>query len=102
MLRMSEFAKDCISTVIPGLRYRNALAAHRKLMAQPDEIGMRETQSAYLVVRDAEAVDASAKAAGATMGMDIADISYGGRAFTCRDPEHLWSIGTNDPWATHG
>lgn len=32
--------------------------------------------------------------------MDIADMSYGGRAFSCRDPEgHLWSIGTYDPWA---
>ncbi|HEY6251202.1 MAG TPA: glyoxalase, partial [Candidatus Angelobacter sp.] len=25
---------------------------------------------------------------------------YGGRAFTCRDPEgHLWNVGSYDPWA---
>jgi uncharacterized glyoxalase superfamily protein PhnB len=24
---------------------------------------------------------------------------YGGKAFTCRDPEgHIWSIGEYDPW----
>jgi len=144
---MSKFAKNCRATVIPGMRYRDALAAiewlvkafgfeknavymgegnvvmhaqltfgngmvmlgsvengsaYSKLMAQPDEIGMKETQSACLVVSDADAVYATAKAAGAVMVMDIADMEYGGRAFTCRDPEgHLWSIGTYDPWETH-
>ena len=143
---MSNFAKDCRSTVIPGMRYRNALAAidwlvrafgfeknavymgegdivmHAQLsfgngmvmlgsvengtessrrMAQPDEIGGRETQSACLIVSDADAVYATAKAAGAEMVMDIADMPYGGRAFTCRDPEgHLWSVGTYDPWVS--
>jgi uncharacterized glyoxalase superfamily protein PhnB len=34
------------------------------------------------------------------MVLDIRDMDYGGRAFTCRDLEgHLWSIGTYDPWA---
>jgi uncharacterized glyoxalase superfamily protein PhnB len=144
---MSEFAKNCKAAVIPGMRYRDALAAiewlvkafgfeknvvyvgegntvahaqltfgngmvmlgsvengsaYSKLMAQPDEIGMKETQSACLIVNDADAVYATAKTAGAVMVMDIADMEYGGRAFTCRDPEgHLWSIGTYDPWETH-
>lgn len=70
-----------------------------KLIAHPDEIGMRETNGIYLVVADADAVYASAKAAGAEMVLDIRDMEYGGRAFTCRDLEgHLWSIGTYDPW----
>jgi uncharacterized glyoxalase superfamily protein PhnB len=68
-------------------------------IVQPDEIGLRETQSPYLVVRNADAVYATAKASGATIVSDIADMDYGGRAFTCRDLEgHLWSIGTYDPW----
>ncbi|CAN5425117.1 VOC family protein [soil metagenome] len=138
------YAKECRSTVIPAMRYQNALVAiewlcrafgfekqavfmgegevvmhaqltfgngmvmlgsvqngtaYSKLMAQPDEIGMRETQSACLIVSDADAVYATAKAAGGEMVMDIADASYGGRAFICRDLEgHLWSIGTYDPW----
>ena len=147
---MAQFAKDCRSSVIPAMRYRNCLAAiewlctalgfeknavymgegdtvahaqltfgngmimlgsvpkaddttvHGKLMVQPDEIDMRETQTACLIVSDADAIYASAKAAGAAMLMDLKEVDYGGKAFTCRDPEgHVWSIGTYDPWATH-
>lgn len=144
---MSNYAKDCKSSVIPALRYRNALAgiewlckafgfeknavymgeddivAHAQLtfgngmimlgslqngteyskqMVQPDEIGMRETQHACLIVSDADAIYATAKAAGAEMVTDLKEMDYGGKAFSCRDPEgHLWSIGTYDPWETH-
>jgi uncharacterized glyoxalase superfamily protein PhnB len=72
-----------------------------KFMVQPDEIGLRETKSTYFVVNDADAVYATAKAAGAEMVLDIRDMDYGGRGFTCRDLEgHIWSIGTYDPWET--
>ncbi len=72
-----------------------------KHIKQPDEIGMANTQSACLIAADADVVYAMAKAAGAEMVMDIADQSYGGRAFTCRDPEgHMWNVGTYDPWET--
>jgi len=71
-----------------------------KLMVQPDEIGLRETKGIYLVVPDADATYTTAKSAGASIVLDIRDMDYGGRAFTCRDLEgHLWSIGTYDPWA---
>ena len=142
---MSKFAKNCTSTVIPALRYRNAAAAidwlcrafgfekkaaysnpdgsighaeltfgsgmvmlssvvndtpYSKLLRQPDEIGRVETQSPCLIVSDCDAVYKTAKAAGAEMVIDIADMSYGGRAFTCRDLEgHLWNVGSYDPWA---
>jgi uncharacterized glyoxalase superfamily protein PhnB len=142
---MSNQAKFCRSTIVPSLRYRNALAAidwlvtafgfekqavfvapdnttvmhaqltfgngmimlgsvdnsgeFGKFMVQPDEIGLRETNGTYLIVKDADAVRATAKAAGAEMVLDIRDMDYGGRAFTCRDLEgHFWSIGTYDPW----
>lgn len=141
---MSNQVRSDASTLIPCLRYRDALAAidwlgrafglqknavymgpnntvaHAQLtfgggmimlgsvdnggeygrnIVQPDEIDLRETQSPYLVVPDADAVYATAKAADATMVADIRDMDYGGRAFTCRDLEgHLWSIGTYDPW----
>jgi uncharacterized glyoxalase superfamily protein PhnB len=69
-------------------------------MVQPDEIGLRETKGLYLVATDADAIYATAKAAGAQMVLDIRDMDYGGRGFTCRDLEgYLWSIGTFDPWA---
>jgi uncharacterized glyoxalase superfamily protein PhnB len=70
-----------------------------RLMKQPDEIGGAETQSAYVIVADADAVYARAKAAGAEMVLDIKDEDHGGRGFTCRDLEgHLWNLGTYDPW----
>ena len=68
-------------------------------MKQPDEIGGAETQSAYVVVEDADVIYHRAKAAGAEIMREIQDEDYGGRGFTCRDLEgHLWSIGTYDPW----
>ena len=71
-----------------------------RLIRQPDEIGGAETQSAYLVVSDADAVHDRAKTAGAEIVLAIRDEAYGGRGFSCRDLEgHLWSIGTYDPWA---
>lgn len=70
-----------------------------KHIKQPDEIGGFETQSAYLVVADADGVYARAVAAGAKIELDIKDEDYGGRDFTCRDLENrLWSIGSYDPW----
>lgn len=71
-----------------------------QLMRQPDEIGGAETQSAYLVVTDPDAVYAQAKAAGAKILLEIQDENYGGRGFTCADLEgHIWSFGSYDPWA---
>lgn len=141
---MKNVAKQCTSTIIPAMRYRNALrmidwleqafgfekqavymagettVAHaqltfgngmimlgsvdngskmQSLMTQPDEVGNRETQHSNLVVSDCEPIYATAKAAGAEMIMDLTPMDYGGKAFTCRDPEgHIWSIGEYDPW----
>lgn len=141
---MSSFAKNCKSTIIPGLRYRNALAmidwlcstfgfekqavytgpgdtvAHAQLtfgngmimlgssnnqsassehMKQPEDIGGFETQSPYLIVSDIDALYARAKAAGARVLMELEEKDYGGKGFSCADPEgHLWAFGTYDPW----
>jgi len=70
-----------------------------RLMKQPDEIGGAETQSSYVIVEDAHAAYARAKAAGARIAIEIKDEDYGGRGFSCYDLEgHLWSFGTYDPW----
>lgn len=69
-----------------------------KFIKQPDQIGA-ETQSAYLVVKDADVIYERAKAAGAKIVIDIKFEDYGGRGFSCLDLEgRLWSIGTYDPW----
>jgi uncharacterized glyoxalase superfamily protein PhnB len=70
-----------------------------RFMKQPDEIGGAETQSTYFVVGDADAHHAKAKAAGAEIVLPVDDDDFGGRGYTCRDPEgHLWTFGTYDPW----
>lgn len=138
------YAKSCPSTIIPGLKYRNAKAMidwlctafgfekqavyfgegdivqHAQLTfgngmimigsiqngtpssertKQPDELGSLETQSPYLIVTDCDALYAQAKAAGATIIMELEDKGYGGKGFSCLDPEgHNWAFGTYDPW----
>ncbi len=73
--------------------------AFGRLMKQPDELGGAQTQTTYVVVTDAAAVYANAKAGGARIAMEIKDEDYGGRGFSCYDlEEHLWSFGSYDPW----
>jgi uncharacterized glyoxalase superfamily protein PhnB len=137
-------AANTKATIIPSLRYRNALRAidwlchafgfekqavysgddgvvhHAQLtfgngmimlgsvsndnawgkrIAQPDEIGDRETQCPCVVVADADAHYARAKAAGAVIIDELEIKDYGGKGYSCRDPEgHLWWFGTYDPW----
>ncbi|WP_300616496.1 VOC family protein [Dokdonella sp.] len=67
--------------------------------AQPDEIGGRATQSAYVIVSDCKAHYERAKAAGAAIVLDYEEKDYGGAGYSCRDLEgHLWSFGSYDPW----
>lgn len=70
-----------------------------KLQKTPAQVGGVGTQSPYVIVADADAHYERAKAAGASMVYDIRDESYGGRGYSCCDPEgHLWNFGTYDPW----
>jgi uncharacterized glyoxalase superfamily protein PhnB len=73
---------------------------YAKLIKQPGDIGGAQTQTVYVVVEDADAVYNRVLDARAQIVMDIKDEDYGGRGFTCRDPEgHIWSFGTYDPFA---
>lgn len=68
-------------------------------IAQPDEIGGRETQCVCVIVADCKAHYEHAKAAGAAIMDDYAEKDYGGAGYSCRDPEgHLWWFGSYDPW----
>lgn len=146
MTDMENYARNCKSTVIPGLRYKNAAEMidwlcgtfgfvkqavytgpngaimHAQLtfgngmimigsvdngtpltylVKQPLDIGGAETQTPCLIVSDCDALYASAKSAGAKILIDLEEKAYGGKAFTCSDPEgHIWHVGTYDPWET--
>jgi uncharacterized glyoxalase superfamily protein PhnB len=72
---------------------------YSELLRQPDQIERAETLSPCSIVSDCDSVYATATAAGAGIVIPLADMDYGGRAFTCRDPEgHLWNVGSYNPW----
>ena len=74
----------------------NAFGRH---IAQPDGIGGRETQGACVIVTDCKAHYLQARAAGAVIVDDYAEMDYGGAGYSCHDPEgHLWYFGSYDPW----
>ena len=57
--------------------------------------------SPYIIVEHADSHYARAVAMGAEIVIEIRDEDYGGRGYTCRDPEgHVWSFGSYDPWAS--
>jgi uncharacterized glyoxalase superfamily protein PhnB len=70
-----------------------------KLLVRPRAAG-GVTMSIYCIVEDADAHFMRAKTAGAKITSEPVTQSYGGRDYTCKDPEgHVWTFGTYDPWA---
>ncbi len=70
-------------------------------IAQPEDIGMMETQAPYIIVDDVKAVYASAIAAGGTTLREPIEMSYGGWGCSFRDPEgHVWHVGDYNPWTS--
>ena len=71
------------------------------LVRPPRDVGGVSTGSPYVIVADVDGHYARAVAGGAKIVLDIEDKDYGGRGYTCRDPEgHVWSFGSYDPWAS--
>src|SRR3546814_17631301 len=66
-------------------------------VAQPDEIGIRETQSPCVIVPDTDAHYARAKDADATIDMDIADPDNAGRRYHL--PHNAGNTGSGRPAA---
>ena len=72
-----------------------------KLLVRPRAAG-GVTMGVYVIVEDPDAHFARAKAAGAEITRDPVTQDYGGRDYTCKDPEgNVWTFGTYDPWAGH-
>ena len=69
-----------------------------KVQATPAALG-GTTQSPYIIVENVDEVYERALANGAKVVMTLKDEDYGGRGFSCRDPEgHVWNFGSYDPW----
>jgi uncharacterized glyoxalase superfamily protein PhnB len=70
-----------------------------RLQRPPNQVDAVVTQSPYILVKDVDKHYEQATAAGAQIVVDIKDEDYGGRDYSCRDPEgHVWNFGTYDPW----
>ena len=71
-----------------------------KLVRTPIELNGFNTQALYIVVDQVDEHYQKAIAAGAEIVLDIKDEDYGGRGYSCRDPEgYIWNFGSYDPWA---
>jgi len=83
--------------IMLGTHSEEHFGRHQKT---PKAVGGIGTQSAYIIVPDADVHFERARAKGAVILEDLVDQDYGGRGYSCRDPEgHVWSFGTYDPWA---
>lgn len=70
-----------------------------QLQKTPRAVGGVGTQSPYIIIDDVDAHYSRAASAGAEIVMEPEDQDYGGRLYSCRDPEgHLWNFGSYDPW----
>ena len=72
---------------------------HSQHITTPREAG-KPTGGVYIVVEDVDAHAARAGDAGADIFYPPEDQDYGGRAYSCLDPEgNMFSFGSYDPWA---
>ena len=103
--------------VVPGenetiahaqLRFGNAMIMlgsqidneYGKFIRTPEDLNGINTQAAYIVVEEVDEHYQRAIEAGAEIVMDIKDEDYGGRGYSCRDPEgYIWNFGSYNPWA---
>ena len=70
-----------------------------KLQKTPRSAGGVGTQSPYIIIDDVDAHYHTAVSSGAEIVMEPEDQDYGGRLYSCRDPEgHLWNFGSYNPW----
>ncbi len=57
------------------------------------------TQTPYIIVEEIDDHYRRAIAAGARIVLDIKDEDYGGRGYSCQDPEgYIWNFGSYNPW----
>lgn len=70
------------------------------LCKSPRELGGTGSVEVIVQVPDPDAHYKQSVEQGAEILMPIETKPYGGRGYTCRDPEgHVWAFGSYDPWA---
>jgi uncharacterized glyoxalase superfamily protein PhnB len=71
-----------------------------KMIGTPREANGLNTQTAYFIIDDVDSHYQIAKDAGAQMVMELKDEDYGGRGYSCKDPEgYIWNFGSYNPYS---
>lgn len=71
-----------------------------KMTGTPAQANGLNTQTAYIIIDEVDKHYENAKAHGAKIVMDIKDEDYGGRGYSCKDPEgYIWSFGSYNPYS---
>ena len=102
--------------VVPGehgtivhaqLRFGNAMIMlgsendneYGKFVKTPNDLNEINTQTPYIIVEEIDDHYSRAIAEGAKIVLDIKDEGYGGRGYSCKDPEgYIWNFGSYNPW----
>ncbi len=70
-----------------------------RLQAPPPSSDAVVCQSPYIIFAEIDDHYRKAVEAGAVIVMPLTAEDYGGKNYSCRDPEgYLWSFGSYDPW----
>ena len=70
-----------------------------KFVKTPKDLNGINTQTSYIIVNAIDEHYSRAIAAGARIVLDIKDEDYGGRGYSCQDPEgYIWNFGSYNPW----
>jgi uncharacterized glyoxalase superfamily protein PhnB len=70
-----------------------------KFVKTPKDLNGLNTQTPYIIVEEIDDHYSRAIAAGAIIVLDIKDADYGGRGYSCQDPEgYMWNFGSYNPW----
>lgn len=70
-----------------------------KHIKTPKDLNGFNAQTAYIVVKEIDQHYQKAIEGGARIILDIKDQDYGGRGYSCKDPEgYIWNFGSYNPW----
>ena len=70
-----------------------------KFVKTPKDLDGINTQTAYIIVEGIDEHYRRAIDTGAEIIIDIKDEDYGGRGYSCQDPEgYIWNFGSYNPW----
>jgi len=70
-----------------------------KFVKTPKDLNGFNSQTPYIVIEEIDKHYQKAISGGAKIILDIKDADYGGRGYTCQDPEgYIWNFGSYNPW----